>query len=228
MARWTLDWLRARGVEPRGQRVADWGCGDGAAALLFAAAGCVVTGVDRAPAMLELARQRPLPPGSSVEWRLGDLRDGLELERGLLATAFYDTLNYLTSTAELAAAWQTLARSVQPGGYVVADLNTPYEYASAWDGRHVITADTDEILVTNWLRYSQKTRLARGRILWFVREPAGQHWRRGWETHRQRAHSEQELRAAIEQAGLRLIERCTPQGEAPTAEATRLIYIAQA
>lgn len=228
MARWTLGWLREHGYEPSQRRVIDWGCGDGAAALLFASAGWQVVGIDRSRAMLDLARQRALAAATPIDWREGDLREGLEIEPGTLTTALYDTLNYLTSRAELEAAWQTLARATVPGGYIVADLNTPHEYATAWDGRHVITADSEEILVTNQLRYNQRTRLAQGRIRWFVREPQSEYWRRGAETHRQRAHTDQEITAAIRQAGLKLIQCCTPQGGPPTPDATRLIYIAQA
>lgn len=228
MARWTLDWLRARHIDPAPaqRRMIDWGCGEGTAARLFAANGWQATGIDRSAAMLDLARQQALTAGVSIAWRSGDLRDELELEPGMLATALYDTLNYLTSRADLQAGWRSLARSVIPGGYVVADVNTRHEYATAWNGRHTVTADSDDLLVTNSLRYNQRTRIAHGRILWFAREPHGERWRRGVETHRQRAHDDAELRAAIEQAGLRLVERCTPQGEPATPDATRLIYIA--
>jgi SAM-dependent methyltransferase len=228
MARWTLDWLRTHdpGAAQPG-RVIDWGCGDGAAALVFAAAGWQVTGIDRSAAMLALAQERTPPDGAQIDWRSGDLCASPELEPGALATALYDTLNYLTSRDELEAGWRSLARSIRPGGYAVADVNTPHEYATTWTGRHVITADSDDILVTNWLRYNQRTRLARGRILWFAREGRSERWRRGVETHRQSAHTDEEMIAAIQKAGLQLIERCTPQGRPDAPDATRLIYIAR-
>lgn len=228
LARWTLGWLHARGAEPAPEqrRMIDWGCGEGTAALVFAGAGWQVTGIDRSAAMLDLARQQALAADLTIGWRCADLRDELELEPGLLVTALYDTLNYLTSRAELHAGWRSLARSIRPGGYVVADVNTPHEYATAWTGRHTITADSEDMLVTNWLRYNQRTRIAHGRILWFAREPEGELWRRGVETHRQRAHNEAEMRAAIAEAGLRLVELCTPQGAPAAPDATRLIYIA--
>ena len=223
LARWTLDWLRGHGIVS-GQ-IVDWGCGEGAAAARFAEAGWQVCGVDRSRAMLDLARRRAQPPG--IDWRAGDLC-GAPLDLTCdVATAFYDTLNYLTSVADLQAAWRTLARSIRQGGYVIADVNTPYEYETAWRGQYVITADTDDALVLNRLRYAASSRLATGRIIWFARDAATDLWTRGTEMHRQRAHSDAELIAAITEAGLTLVERCTPQREPPQPTTTRLIYIAQ-
>ena len=59
-------------AESEALRVMDVGCGTGALASLFAARGHRVTGVDPAPAMLDIARRRaggrarpPQPPGCS-------------------------------------------------------------------------------------------------------------------------------------------------------------------
>lgn len=227
MAHWSLGWLRERGLESG--RIVDWGCGDGAAAQVFARHGWRVTGIDRSAAMLALARKRAPAADTRITWRKADLRRSYESAAppGELATAFYDTLNYLRSYEDLAAGWHTLARSVVQGGYVIADVNTPYEYETAWNNRNTIPVDTDDLLVINRLHFDQRTRLGRGRIMWFVREAGSEEWRHGTETHMQRAHTNAELVTAIEQAGLTLIERRTPQGLEPTATATRIIYLAQ-
>jgi 2-polyprenyl-3-methyl-5-hydroxy-6-metoxy-1,4-benzoquinol methylase len=52
-----LDRLAARGVARAGARVADLGTGTGSLARLFAAHGCVVTGVDIAAPLIEQARR---------------------------------------------------------------------------------------------------------------------------------------------------------------------------
>ena len=226
LARWTLDWLRERAIV--GGRVVDWGCGDGAAAVHFAEAGWQVQGLDRSRQMLALARRRQQPPG--IIWREGDLtrEDAQPVDPlGDIATAFYDTLNYLTTIEDLQAGWWTLARSIRPGGFVIADLNTPYEYETAWRAQHEITADTEDVLVLNQLRYAADVRIATGRITWFVRDAASDLWQQGSETHRQRAHSDDEVIAAIEGAGLELVGRYTPQNEPPQPTSTRLIYVAR-
>lgn len=225
MARWTLAWLARHAVPPG--RAVDWGCGDGTAALSFAAEGWAVQGIDVAPAMLRLAEARAAAAGVAARWQQGDLRRTEIAEPAQLATAFYDTLNYLASLDDLRAGWRMIALSLAPGGYAVADVNTPYEYASAWTGQHTITADSEDAFVVNRLRYNARTGLARGRIVWFARVDGADEWRRGAETHLQRAHTDAEIADAIAAAGLRLLERHTPHGATPSATSTRLIYIAQ-
>ncbi len=225
MVAWTLGWLRGHGIETGS--VVDWGCGDGTAAVLFASAGWSVQGIDRSPPMLELAQRRARAARLSINFQLGDLRQTQVAQPALLATAFYDTLNYLTSADDLAAGWRMIAHSLEPGGYAIADVNTPYEYASAWTGQHTITADSDDVFVMNRLRYNGRSGIARGRVVWFAREAGSDEWLRGAETHVQRAHTDLELVTAIEQAGLSLLERHTPSGFEPSATATRLIYIAK-
>jgi hypothetical protein len=75
------------------------------------------------------------------------------------------------------------------------------------------------------LSYDPATRLATGRIVWFVREI--EVWWRGKETHTERAWMYAEVRAALAQAGLALVERLDVEGREATDDAARLIYIAQ-
>ncbi len=224
MAHWSLAWLRAHDILQG--RVVDWGCGEGSAARIFAAAGWEVLGIDQSNAMLALARQHTDQP-ETLRYQQGDLREPLLAPHALLATAFYDTVNYLASQEELQAGWQTMAQSVMPGGFVIVDVNTAYEYATTWRGQYVIVTDTADTLVLNQLRYNARTGLARGRIIWFAREIENDVWRRGSELHLQRAHTDTEIVEAIEQAGLKLLECHTPQGSTPSATSTRLIYVAQ-
>lgn len=53
-------------------RVLDLGCGTGFLSLLLAELGHDVTGIDVAPEMLQLARQKSTAARLDVEWRLGD------------------------------------------------------------------------------------------------------------------------------------------------------------
>lgn len=55
-----------------GKRVVDLGCGTGNAALLAAARGAVVTGVDPAQRLVEVARQRAAERGLQAEFLVGD------------------------------------------------------------------------------------------------------------------------------------------------------------
>jgi 2-polyprenyl-3-methyl-5-hydroxy-6-metoxy-1,4-benzoquinol methylase len=61
-------------TEP-GSRVADLGCGTGSLALLLAARGHQVQGVDVSPAMLERAEAKSLAAGVPVRFDVGDVCD---------------------------------------------------------------------------------------------------------------------------------------------------------
>jgi SAM-dependent methyltransferase len=62
--------LAAPGV---GERVLDLACGTGNAALLAASRGATVTGVDGAPRLIDVARERALQAGLPAEFLVGDL-----------------------------------------------------------------------------------------------------------------------------------------------------------
>jgi SAM-dependent methyltransferase len=63
-----IDRLAARGIARAGARVVDLGTGTGSLARLFAAQGCVVTGVDIAAALLEQAQRLDREAGVEVTY----------------------------------------------------------------------------------------------------------------------------------------------------------------
>ena len=63
--------VRAMGVGLAGQRVVDLGTGTGTVARGFARAGCTVTGIDLAPALLDEARRLDAEAGVEVSYRTG-------------------------------------------------------------------------------------------------------------------------------------------------------------
>lgn len=73
-----------------------------------------VTGVDLSPAMLEHARA--LNP--EVRYLTGDVRD-VRLQRTFDAVLLHDAVAYMTTLADLHAAYATAAAHLEPGGVVV-------------------------------------------------------------------------------------------------------------
>jgi len=263
---------RLAGTGPRPARVLDLACGTGAAALLFAAAGCDVAGVDRSAPMLEIARGRARDAGYAIAFVQGDIRDlptigtaerAVSRESHLMAgacdlrpaacdlagacdlrpaacdlagacdlrpatcdlvTCFYDSLNYLAEDGDLDRVFAGAAEALRPGGRLVFDLNTEAEYAT-WDERDAVTYDSPDCLVYNKLSYDRDTRLATGRIVWFVREI--ERWWRGEETHVERAWADGEVRAALAGAGLALAARLDVEGRPAAEDAPRVVYVAR-
>ncbi|HEY1012919.1 MAG TPA: class I SAM-dependent methyltransferase [Herpetosiphonaceae bacterium] len=216
-------WLAERGISWR--RAADMGCGAGDCAIQLALQGCAVIGIDQSAAMLDLAERQAAAAGASVEWRHGLVTDWEPGEPLDGVVSFYDTLNYLTEPADFAQACAAAGAALAPGGVFAFDLNAPREYES-WVERATVTADTERHFVYNVLDFDPESGLAEGRIVWFER--AGDGWRRGEETHRQRGYGDGEVAAALAGAGLEIAARLTLDGAiADPIEATRILYIAR-
>ena len=108
-----------------GLKLLDLGCGSGVYSVPFAAAGATVAGMDLSETMIELARKRAsaLTPGSSIEFRTGDISERLPFpdetfDRVLTSTA----LHYLN---DLSSLMKEVSRVLKRGGRLVASVLHP-------------------------------------------------------------------------------------------------------
>lgn len=216
--------------EPNRRRVLDLACGTGDAALTFAEASCGVTAVDCSPAMLEIARRKARRSGQDItfvqsdvrhlpttddhplidERRDDDWRSSLVIRRSSfdLITCFDDSLAYLTDDGDLDMLFADVALALASEGVFVFDTRAEEDYAS-WDERELVVYDGNEYFVYHQMNYEPETRRAVMRIVWFTRQD--ERWRRGEETHHLRMWSGEDIRDALEQAGLNVdsVERVT-------------------
>jgi SAM-dependent methyltransferase len=126
-----------------GGPILELGVGSGRLAVPLAAAGWPVTGVDLDPAMLARARIRAAAAGSDVAGRLelveGDAR-GLRLPgRYRFAFVALNSLLLFGDRIGQAAAIQTLADHLEPGGIGVVDVWLPdADDLARYDGRMLL------------------------------------------------------------------------------------------
>ncbi|WP_329163977.1 class I SAM-dependent methyltransferase [Streptomyces sp. NBC_01717] len=105
-----------------GCRVLDAGCGEGYLARALAARGARVTGVDLAPRLIDMARDRDSEGG--IEYRVGDLSRPLPDDAECFdAVASYLVLNDVQDYRGFAT---TLAAVLKPGGRLALAFNNPY------------------------------------------------------------------------------------------------------
>jgi 2-polyprenyl-6-hydroxyphenyl methylase/3-demethylubiquinone-9 3-methyltransferase len=111
-----LDYIEAR-AGLGGRRVLDVGCGGGLLAEGMARRGAKVTGIDLAPAALEVARLHALESGVEVDYRevAVDALAAVEPQAFDLVTC----LEMLEHVPDPAAVLAAIARLVRPGGDVV-------------------------------------------------------------------------------------------------------------
>ena len=117
-----LLWVFRRFAHEDVHEVLDLGCGTGRLAIELSAKGYAVTGVDKAPTMLRIARRNA--EERRVKLRL--LRSQLsELKiRGRFDAAYsvQDPFNYLLEEEELSSSLARLRSLMRPGGVLVVDI----------------------------------------------------------------------------------------------------------
>lgn len=108
-------------VKP-GERILDLACGTGNAALIAAARGTQVIGVDAAPRLLQLARQRARAENVEVDFREGDLLD-LPVNDDAVDVAV--SVFGVVFASDPLAAFREIARVVRPGGRLLMSAWVP-------------------------------------------------------------------------------------------------------
>jgi SAM-dependent methyltransferase len=105
---------------PEAHDVLELGCGTGRHAEQFAQLGFRVTGVDRSSEMVVQAHKRTRgTPG--LQFCEGDLRDFRCGQTFDVVLALFHVMSYQTSNTDLAAAFETVAEHLSPGGVFIFD-----------------------------------------------------------------------------------------------------------
>lgn len=191
--------LERFGARPR--TVLDLACGEGTFAVLMAQSGFQVTGVDASPQMLRFARERAKEADVDVRFIEQDMRTLSLDQKFALVTCWYDSLNYLLGYDELVKTFANVARLLNPGGLFIFDMNTIYGLAVGWQRQPAyVQQDTPELFEVHQPSYDYERNIATVRITGFVRE--GELWRRLDEEHHERGYTLEQIREALEQAGL--------------------------
>lgn len=139
----TAFYLRlAAGLQPRA--IVDLGCGTGLLTVELARTGAAVTGVDPAPAMLDVARHRP--GSDSVRWVEGVATVIPESSADLVVMTGHVAQVFLSDES-----WRetldAIATAVRPGGHLAFETRNPS--ARAWerwnpeDSRRVLDVPTE-------------------------------------------------------------------------------------
>ena len=108
-----------------GGPVLELGVGTGRIAVPVAAAGIEVVGIDTSAGMLEVARERAVLAGVTVDLRQGDMREPpVEGTFPLVAIPFRSLL-HMETEADRRAALRAVARHLAPAGRLVFDVFAP-------------------------------------------------------------------------------------------------------
>lgn len=112
--------MERQGIEDG--RILDVCCGTGSHAEKFVAEGYDVTGVDKNPAMIEVAQDK-VPEARFVQ---GDMRTFSLDERFDVIQCLFTAINYNPSYDELVETLQNFRSHLSEGGAIIFDAPTPY------------------------------------------------------------------------------------------------------
>lgn len=220
-----LDDLLRRHPAP-GRSMLDLACGTGTVALSFAQQAWEVYGVDASSGMLDQARQKAEQTGQNLTLSQQDMRRFVLPDPVALVTCLYDSLNYMLTLADLEQVLRGVAAALLPGGVFMADMNTQVTLEQVW-GNNVFFVEREDMALILRSGYEPKTRLSTVHIVGFVRQEDGLYSRFD-EHHAEIAYEDDELRTALERAGLQLEAsyKCF-LFEPPDAETRRVMWVAR-
>ena len=174
-------------------------CGTGTVAEMLTVDSYQVTGFDLSAPMIEAARQKAAKKKLKIDYFVADARDFEIDERFGAAFSFFDSLNYVADLEGFRDAVLQVAKHLEPGGSFIFDLNTAYAFEKQMFTQSDRRKNT--VLHYEWKGdYNPETRIIQVEMDFWKDEES---WH---ETHRQRAHSEDEVRAALADAGFGAVE----------------------
>lgn len=196
--RWTGQLLsRAEEAGIGGKRLLDVACGTGFSFIRLLEAGWEVTGCDISPEMLGRARERAEGRAELVE---ADMRELPRLGEFDLIWAVSDPFNYLLEVEELEATLRGMGRNLAPDGIALFDLNTLVTYRT-WFSEEVVVEDEGQRLV--WQGRLSPEEVTPGTFAEAHFDVPGQPGQT--HVHRQRHFSKEQVRGAIDRAGLECV-----------------------
>ena len=235
--------------------VLDLGCGTGSMTELLAARGFDMIGVDCSEDMLEIALEKRMASGRDILYLQQDMRD-LELYGTVRAVVcLCDSINYLLDVQDLETVFRLVNNYLDPGGIFIFDLNPEYKYRELLADRTIAeNRDEGSFIWDNY--YDEESRINEYDLALFIPaeeadagkmgEGAGPDcetgaasgsgtsgeglYRKYQETHFQRAYTLDEIREALERAGMEFLTWYDGDGDgrqAPREDSERIYVIAR-
>ena len=203
--------------------IAELGCGTGSMTHLLAKAGYDMIGIDNSIEMLEIAREKMMEPGDSILYLLQDMRE-FELYGTVHAiVSVCDSMNYVTEKEDLVEVFRLANNYLEPRGYFIFDLNTEYKYKNQL-GTRTIAEDRENMSFIWDNYYDENEKLNEYSLSIFVQEDEDL-YRKYEELHYQRAYSLEEVKEAIEEAGMEFVVAYDAFTHEAPKETSERIYI---
>lgn len=201
----------------------DLACGTGEFSNRFAKMGISVIGVDVSYDMLSVAREKSAEQGNEVLYLC---QDAAELDLyGTVdgAVCCLDSLNHITDYQKLCKAISRVSLFLEKDRLFVFDVNTPYKHREIL-GNNTFVIDAENVYCVWQNEFFESDNTVEINLDFFT--PEGDLYSRTSESFCERAYTADELKAALEGAGLKIEAVYNEMTEsAPKDDAERIIYV---
>lgn len=196
------------------------GCGTGTGTMLFAKAGYDMIGIDISQEMLEIAESK-----KESEDIVYVLQDATELELPFPVPAMVsigDSMNYITDYGDFMQVLKKVRQFLEPDGIFVFDLKTRKYFSDI--GETTIAEDREECSFI-WENYfDEETNINEYYLSVFVRGEDGR-YDKYEEEHFQRGYTLDEVKKAVETAGLKMERIYEAFSEREGSEENDRVYV---
>jgi len=198
--------------------VLDLACGTGTMAEILTKRGYDMIGVDISSEMLMVAKQK----NPDILFINQDMRN-FELYGSVDAViCLCDSLNYILEYNELVQVFKQVANYLNPGGSFIFDINTEYKYKEILADNNFSHTEEDAAYI--WENfYDPQTRLNEYQTTFFTKNKDGS-YARFEEFHIQKAHTSQEIKKALKEAGLKLVGEFEELTKNPPNKTTERVF----
>ena len=206
--------------------VLELGCGTGTVTELLAAQGYDMIGVDASNEMLEVAMEKRVESGHDILYLMQDMRE-FELYGTVKAVvSICDSINYILDFNDLITVFSLVNNYLDPNGIFIFDLKTEHYYKDIMGER--IFGDNREEGSFIWDNYYYEEEHINEYALTIFQKTKNGLYKKFEETHLQRAYSIDEIKEALEKAGMEFVTAYDAFTEAsPTQESTRIYIVAR-
>ena len=220
-----LERIFERDCAERPDLVLDLAAGTGRMTIELARRGYDMTAVDISAEMLDVARRTAENVGldSKILWLCQDMTE-FELYGTVDAVVCcLDSINHLTSPAELRRALDLVHNYLIPDGVFIFDVNGIGKFESTYADRSYVFENEGGMCI--WQNdYNPRSRLCDFYITLFTEEDDGRYVRRD-DIETERAYSLRSLKAALSKSGFEFIGAYSDFDFTPATDADERIYI---
>lgn len=177
----------------------DLACGTGSLTIALKKRGVDVYGIDASPEMLSEAQQKAAEEGLSLLFLCQKMQN-LDLY-GTVDTVLctLDSINHITKAQDVQRAFERVSLFLDPQGYFVFDVNTPYKHREVLKN-NTFVYDTRDVYCVWQNSLQGDGNEVRVTLDFFERD--GAVYRRSSEEFCERAYEQSELSVMLQRAGL--------------------------